>query len=243
MFLRAEPTEQVAEKVLKEFSDIEGLKEIVNGILSLNNSEDYKELVYGTDNDPRINSGDYDEPSKLIKLASKNMSKFPLRVPMAPLITAKDVLVIYTILYDLYSINAGVKLTSRDIHNVFYGDMATRVLLMLDNFDSNLETPLQTDEFFKRLGKVKWQDKKAKKFFNKIDELYFILVFNKKWAVNGRTNGRSVTIFETTQKAFIRLLSGCSAVIGGRDKIDTFDVIRANQTYLKLINTDISKLM
>lgn len=166
------------------------------------------------------------------------MSKFPLNIPIAPLIVAKDVMVTYTVLYDLYSISLDRDFTSDELHNIFYGHMATRILLMLDDFDSTRKTPEPTTGFFKRLGKVKWQDKKAKKLFNHIQGIRFMLMHNK-WK---GTEGPSST-FRVTEKAFIKLLSGCSAVIEGRDKIDTFDVIRANQTYLKLINTDISSLM
>ncbi|MDI6723429.1 MAG: hypothetical protein QMD61_02145 [Methanobacterium sp.] len=44
MFLRAEPTEKAAEKVLKEFCYEEGLKEVVGGILDLQRSKFMKRL-------------------------------------------------------------------------------------------------------------------------------------------------------------------------------------------------------
>jgi len=235
--LHAEPTNKVAEKVLKEFSDIEGLKEIVNSILFLQDSEVYEKLVHGVPNDPLMDSGDYDEPSELVKLASKNMSKFPLTIPFAPLIVAKDVLLPYTFVSDIYCIRLGREFSKEELYNVCYGSMATRILLMLEDFDSNLETPKPTDEFFKKLGKVKWQNKKAKKLLNDISKFLFTLAFNKWGGKNVHWD------FPATEKAFILLLSGCSAVLEGRNKINTFDVIRANQTYLKLIDTDISKLM
>jgi hypothetical protein len=233
----AEPTDEVAGKVLKEFSDIGGLKEIVDGILALQQSKIYKEFVFGRGNDPRLTSRDFDELSELIKLASENMSKFPLSIPFAPLITAKFVMVTYTVVYDLYSINLDRDFTSDELHNIFYGPMATQIVLLLENFDSHQKTPQPTAEFFKKLGKVKWQDKKAKKLHNNISNLFFTLAFNK-WG--GRNVGWN---FPATEKAFILLLSGCSAVLEGRNKINAFDVIRANRTYLKLLNTDISKLM
>jgi len=239
----AEPTDEVAKKVLDEFNDVDGLKEVVGGVLALQDSRIYEELVKGVPNDPLMNSGDYDEPSELIKLASKNMSKFPLSIPFAPLIVAKYVLVTYTFVSDIYCIRLGRQFSKEEFYNVCYGPMATRILLMLENFDSKDETPRPTAEFFKRLGKVKWQDKKSKKLFNQILEILFMLIFNKKWAVRGRKDGSSVSSFSATENAFILLLSGCSAVIDGRDKINTFDLIRANKTYLKLINMDISKLM
>ena len=78
---------------------------------------------------------------------------------------------------------------------------------------------------------------KQKNYIKNIDYIRFILIFNEKWI-------KDVTsTFTATEDTFILLLSGCSAVLEGRSKINTFDVIRANRTYLKLINNDISKLM
>jgi uncharacterized protein YceK len=65
------------------------------------------------------------------------------------------------------------------------------------------------------------------------------MLMHNKW----KGTERASSSFCVTEEAFILLLSGCSAVICGRDKINTFDVIKANKTYLKLINTDISRLM
>ncbi|MBP2045804.1 hypothetical protein [Methanobacterium aggregans] len=237
-FFSAEPTVDVAGKVLDEFGDVEGLKEVIEGILALEVSGVYDGLVHGMGDDSRLDSGDFDELSELIKLASENMSKFPLSIPFAPLITAKFVMVTYTFVYDLYNIKLGRDFTLNELNNIFYGSMATRILLMLDDFDSDLETPKPTTEFFKRLGKVKWQNKQVKRLYNHIHEINFMLIHNK-WKGTERVS----TTFLVTEEAFILLLSGCSAVICGRDKINIFDVVTANKTYLKLINTDISRLM
>jgi len=116
--------------------------------------------------------------------------------------------------------------------------MATRIVSLLEDFDSDIKTPKPSAEFFKRLGKVKWQNKQVKRLYNHIHGVNFMLMHNK-W----KGTERASSSFCVTEEAFILLLSGCSAVICGRDKINTFDVIKANKTYLKLINTDISRLM
>ncbi|MBC7088612.1 MAG: hypothetical protein H5T96_09155 [Tissierellales bacterium] len=234
----AEPTDEVAKKVLDEFNDVKDLKEVVDGILALQNSEIYEKLVHGIVVDRNLSSDEVGEPSKLMELASENMSKFPLNIPLAPLLTVKDVMTVYTFVSDPYIIRMGRNLCKEDLNKIFYGPMAIRILLLLEDFDSSFETPQPTKEFFKRLGKVKWQDKKAKKLFNDIREIFFMLVFNK-WK---GADGKAIT-FRATEKAFILLLSGCSAVINGRSRINVDDVIRANKTYLKLINTDISGLV
>ncbi|MEN4018676.1 MAG: hypothetical protein PQ975_06990 [Methanobacterium sp.] len=242
MFLRAEPTEKVAEKVLDEFNDVEELKEVVDEILALQENEIYEKLVFLSFDDllsPDVEiDRDKDKYSLLEELALGSLSKFPLNIPLAPLISIKHFLVIYSFIAGIYHVTLGRKLNLDDRKNIFHGPMATRILLMLENFDSNQKTPQPTAEFFKKLGKVKWQDKKAKKLFDHIYGIRFMLMHNK-WKGPG---GPSST-FRVTEKAFILLLSGCSAVLEGRNKINAFDVIRANKTYLKLLNTDISKLM
>ncbi|MBI5680159.1 MAG: hypothetical protein HZC47_04610 [Methanobacterium sp.] len=238
MFLKEKPAPEVAEKVLKDFSNIEGLKEVVEGILSLPDSWVYEKLVHDRENIPLFKSGGYDKPSDLVKLVSKNMSKFPLNIPFAPLLTAKYILIVYAFMMDLYIIRIKRDLTTIDLDKICYGEMAARILLMLEEFDSNQKTPQPTKEFFKRLGKIKWNDKKTKKLFNDLFEIRYMSVFNKWKGANGQT-----PIFTNTENAFLKLLSGCSAVVESRDKINTFDIIRAHRTYLKLINTDISKLM
>ena len=140
MFLRARPTDEVANDVLDEFNNVDGIKDVVGGILALQQSKVYEEFVFGRGNDPRLSSEDFDELSELIRLASENMSKFPLSIPFAPLITAKLVMVTYTVVYDLYSIRLGRDFTSDELYNIFYGSMTTRILLMLEDFDSEEET-------------------------------------------------------------------------------------------------------
>lgn len=238
MFLRAEPTSEVAKSLLCDFSDVDGLKDVVEGVLNLEDSEVYEKLVLGVVDDRNLSADEVGEPSRIMELASKNMSHFPLNIPLAPLLTVKDVMAVYTFVSDPYIIRTDKDLSKEDLSKIFYGDMATRILLLLEDFDSNLETPQPTDEFFKRLGKVKWQDKKAKKLFNGMDKIKFMLVFNKWKGAGGRAQ-----FFGATEKTFIKLLAGCSAVLDGRDRIGVEDVVRANRTYLKLIDTDISEMV
>ncbi len=239
IFFSAEPTDKVADQIIDDFNDIDDLKNVLRDIVSLVDSTVYKKLVLGTPDNSLINSGDYDEPSTIAKLAGKNMSKFPLRIPGGPLIGSKEVLVIYTFINDLYSFRIGRELSSNELNALFYGDLATRILLMLDDFDSTKKTPTTDDKFFKKLGKQKWQDKKTKKLFNEFYKLYFMLIFNNKLDKE-RESGSS---FDVTQDAFLRLLSGCYAVNNGRDRISPEDIVQANKLYLKLIHTDLTRFM
>lgn len=53
MFLRARPTDEVANDVLDEFNNVDGIKDVVGGILALQQSKVYEEFVFGRGNDPR----------------------------------------------------------------------------------------------------------------------------------------------------------------------------------------------
>jgi hypothetical protein len=240
-FFSAEPTVDVAGKVLDEFSDVEGLKEVIKSILALEDSEVYEKLVHVRfdglmGSDVEIDRSE-DEFSSLEKFAIENLSKFPLSIPLAPLIGIKEFLVSYSFIAGIYHVNLGRKLNLEDRNKIFHSSMATRIVSLLEDFDSDIETPNPSAEFFKRLGKIKWQNKQAKRLFSSLVDLRLTLVY-EKWG-----GGGSISTFLVTEDAFILLLSGCSAVIYGRDKINTFDVIKANKTYLKLINTDITRLM
>jgi len=241
-FFSAEPTVDVAGKVLDEFGDVDGLKEVIEGILALEDSEVYERLVHmGNPIDSSVDKGyaaKSDDYSDLAIFAGKYLSKFPLSIPLAPLIDIKHFWVIYTFIGDLYSIRTNHNIYQEDLYKVENGEMATRIILLLEDFDSDIETPNPSAEFFKRLGKVKWQNKQVKRLYNHIHEINFMLIHNK-WKGTERVS----TTFLVTEEAFILLLSGYSAVMCGRDKINSFDVITANKTYLKLINTDISRLM
>ncbi|KAF5067453.1 hypothetical protein [Methanobacterium aggregans] len=238
MFLRAEPTNEVAKSLLCDFSDVDGLKEVVDSVLNLEDSEVYEKLVkIDMPVDSGVNLKENLNVTSLDEVAEDNLSNFPLRLPLTPLISIKDYFTVGFFVGAIYSVEIGHKLYEEDLSRVAHSKMIPRILSMLEDFNSNLETPLPTAEFFKRLGKVKWQDKKVKKFIEDLSNLHFILAFNKWGGKNVDWN------FPITEKTFIKLLAGCSAVLDGRDRICVDDVVRANKTYLKLIDTDISEMV
>ena len=239
VFWKIEPTENVVQKLITDWNDVEGLSGLLDDILGLVGSKVYEDLVcvsLDDINDPDVKMDRDEELSLLEKYAFDNLSNFPLRLPLTPLVGIKDFLVIYSFIASLYYLRLGHKLNLEERNKVFYSDVATRIVLLLEDFDSTMETPEPTPEFFKKLGKIKWYDKKVKKLFKSVRGVYFMLIFNN-W------QDKDIHSFDATENAFLLLLAGCSAVMCGRDKINSFDVITANKTYLKLINTDIIRLM
>jgi hypothetical protein len=232
------PTDKMVNSLRDDFGDVEGLNGLLDDILGLVDSSFYGDLVsfYGVPKDSRVDSGDFDVPSELVRLASRNMSKFPFALPFTPLITGKLVLLVPSFVYDLCGARLGRNFSDEELKKIFYGDLPTRILLLMENFDSTMETPEPTSDFFKKLGKVKWADSMSKDLFNRVTDLEFKVMYRKlesKYSISLSVN----------EKAFILLLSGCSAVSDGRDKITMDDVVRAYKMYFKLLNTDITRLM
>lgn len=234
-FFSVEPTKVVADKIRSEFRDLNGLEEVLNNYLVLEDFEVYEKLVFS---DNRVDSNTDELAIKnfsvLENLASENLSRFPLRLPFTPLITIHDFFGMYWFLGNLYSIYIGHDLVQEELNQSIHGNLATRLIFLLENFDKNIPTPEPNAQFFKNLSKLKWE-KNGKKLFKKLDDLAYVRLYNK-WP-------ESNVSFNVSERALIRFLSGCSAVLNGHKQIKTNDILHGHETYLKLIKTDISKLM
>ncbi|MDP3485836.1 MAG: hypothetical protein Q8S06_10090, partial [Methanobacteriaceae archaeon] len=103
------------------------------------------------------------------------------------------------------------------------------------DFDRIEENPEITNDFFQKLKKIKWENRKTKDFYSRMER---VLRFH---AFNGY--GVKEASFLTTQMDIILFLSGCSSVKENRQKIITEDVLIAYKTLFKIIRTDISKLI
>jgi hypothetical protein len=104
-------------------------------------------------------------------------------------------------------------------------------MCLLDDFDKPIKIQPPDEEFYKKLRKIKW-DKQGKKLFNNINRLRGDI---------GDVRGMS-TDFGTTEYFALGFLAACNAVNQNRSKMLPEDVVVAYRTYLKLLNTDITKL-
>jgi len=231
-----------AKRIIKEFKRIEGLEEVVNGILELGNSKIYEKFYQAFKLEGEIweSGADFTEEEKknirLINLANENMSSPALHLPViTDLIAFINFYVMYRFLEDIYYINAGRKMMREDLMKITFKGLPERITFLLDNFDSSLKVPEPTAKFFQTLNKVKWKDKKTKKLYGKLHDLSCDYFIEKRRTVD--------STFTETENAFLLFLSACSAVNDDRNEIEQFDVIRAYKTYFKLLNTDITKLV
>jgi hypothetical protein len=231
-FFDSKPNDVVAEVILRDFGDVNGIREVLNGYLCLVDSEVYKKTVFiGFDGGADVDVEDLD----LLKLAVKYLTTFPLRLPFIPLFDLKDFYVTYTFIWNTWRCQLDRELSLEENTKVFYGDLAARIIFLLEDFDSNLETPKIDEEFFKKLGKIKKKDKQAKKLADRFLDL--------RQAIQMNTYDRSPMTFGANEIAWTHFLAGCSAVRGGRDVLSTEDIVMGNKVYIKLVNTDLDSLI
>ena len=152
-FFDSKPNDVVAKGIIRDFGDIIGVGDVVDGYLALIESEIYKKTVFigfidsGEDEDP-YNIDEF----PLVRMAFNHLNSFPLRLPFIPLFDKKDFLVSYTFIWNIWRCQLGRELSLEENTAVFHSNLATRIIFLLEDFDSNLETTLVDEEFFRKLS-------------------------------------------------------------------------------------------
>jgi hypothetical protein len=224
--------DEVVDRVLSDFGNVNGVKDVVDGYLALVESEVYKKTVFiGFDGGADVDVEDL----VLVKCAVKYLSTFPLRLPFIPLFDVKDFYVTYTFIWNIWRCQLGRELSLEENTTVFHSNLTTRIIFLLEDFDSNLETPPVDEEFFRKLGKIKKLDKGAKKLSDRFLDL--------RQAIQMNTFDDSPMTFGANEIAWTRFLAGCSAVHSGRNFISAEDIVMGNKVYIKLVNTDLDSLI
>ena len=222
-------------RIIRNFGDITNVMDVVDDYLGFTDSEVYKKTVFigfidsGEDEDP-YNIDEF----PLVKMAFNHLNSFPLRLPFIPLFCKKDFLVSYTFIWNIWRCQLGRELTLEE-EKMVYGDLANRIIFLLYNFDSNLETPPTDEEFFVQMGKIVKKDKRAKK----LEDAFL----NLRQAIKLDTFGESPFSFGVNEIAWTHFLAGCSAVHSGRNFISAEDIVMGNKVYIKLVNTDLDSLI
>ncbi len=135
----------------------------------------------------------------------------------------------------VYSMNLGRQLVPNDVRCLFASGLAERILFALEDFDTTNDTFKVTPEFFKKLTKLKWENRKTKKIYNELEKIFSLFTF-EHWGTNEN-------LYKVKQQWIVLFLAGCSAIKENRQKIIIEDVFRAYKTLFKIIGTDISKLI
>ncbi len=225
-----------AEKILKDFPDVEGLKEVLDGVQALMDSEVYDKVYKASNLGEKI--GNFSPPSVEYLLEHYRQDKYAsnvLKNPTLNLFTDNIIFSHYlatwgTIGFVNY-VYKGSKLSLNDLdlqHTVL-----ERLMSLLYDFGKPINFQPPDEEFYKKLKNIKW-DKQAKKLYKKILIIIRDITL-VRWGTKSSTFGNG-------EHRLLTFLAACNAVNQGRDNILPKDVAVAHRTHLKLLNTDITKL-
>lgn len=91
--LNLKTADQIAEETLNEFNGVEGLNEVINGVLSLKNSEVYEKTYTNSNMDPEEDSSYIDTVDDLLKLRQVKLASEVLKNPPLYLPPLTDVII------------------------------------------------------------------------------------------------------------------------------------------------------
>ncbi|MBI5679276.1 MAG: hypothetical protein HZC47_00025 [Methanobacterium sp.] len=228
--------------LIDEFGDVDGVRELADEIKGLYDSELYERFFKTwkyTDkhhNKVKFNEEE-DKKLRVAHLAYENMGR-PIIYgpPFSDLITFFEVYRMYSFFLDVYQMNTGKELGYEEMEKLHLCKLDEHLIFALDKFDEVTETLEPTAEYFQKLKKVKWKNKKTKKLFEKL-HILFEEIKRIKWGVN------KATTVGISEKKFTLLLAGCNVINDARDKINMQDILIAYKTYFKLLKTDLPLLV
>jgi len=151
-----------------------------------------------------------------------------------------DILSIYKLIRVIYILNRGRELDFNDEVQVYLSGLDERIIWNLDDFDKvKVEDILDLDmEYIQSLVNIPWSDLQLESLFNKLKEfmedLAYLCLLNADLDVSSFE-------YRTIQDTFIKILVPCSVINEGKSAKDFEDIIRAYNTYLKLIKADVTK--
>ncbi len=146
-------------------------------------------------------------------------------------ITSQEFESVYLLLEKLYFIQSGHKLGVDDLLNIYFSGLDELIVFFLDDFDTvdDKDIPQPPKDYFKSLKHVKYCDKSIQKMEQ--DLRYLIITALRYYRPN--SSGWESDVLKT--------LTYCSAVSDGRKIIVRDDIVRAFNTYFKLLNANITK--
>ena len=230
--------DQLAEKTLNEFNGVEGLNEVIEGILNLKDSNVYEKFykvsMEGHEKGISVKENENDLLKfPQVKLAAEVLKDPPLYLPPLNdvIISIHFISMMHIIIWRYYTC-IHKNLSHNDLSKA-HTVILERIMSLLDDFDKQGGFEKPDKEFYQKLKKIKW-DKTGKKLFWKLSEIRAYIQYDK-WG--------STDVFRSGENFALTFLAACNAVHQDRDKILSEDVVMAYKTYLKLLNTDISKLI
>lgn len=230
--------EQIVEKyttiTLKKYN-ITGLEEIINEIRKLGGEGYYSRLVgiylqYNKFYDVTV---DFEKLSSIAKDGCKILGYQPINLPpFTRLLACQDLKTFYNFLSGIYVSCIGRQLDQEELGNIL-DNLDVFIMNNLDKFEQTREKSVITDEYFKKLRKIKW-GKKSRELWLDINGLRGFAGFPPE---------KTPLRFLIEHDLLTQFLAACSAVNNDRDKIEQEDIVIAYKTYFKLLKADIPALV
>jgi len=142
----------------------------------------------------------------------------------------------YKIIAFKYYVSSQKEFTDEDIANIYFSGLDERLIFEYENFDEVLNWSEPSDEFFQKISNVKWT-KSTLNFAKQLARLKMLL----ESELTGVFRIFQTEVLSLMEEEFIELIAGSSAVNDNREYLSKEDVLIGYKTYLKLLNTDITK--
>lgn len=229
------------EKILKKFSGVGGLSEVLNRTLILLDSEIFISITkdeYILDNFNKIVSDvhlDDEEVSKRFPLLvnAEVLKQTKTRFLYIPSIMGDTIIyghfdqLLVFLVYNLYLKKENTMPSIEELLSAM-----GKVMILMKNFDSNQPFAPPDKDYFLKLKSIKW-DKNAEKLLEKILDIVINimdLILKEPLSDHRQMNMTNVRFSLT-------FLAACNAVNNGREKMEIEDVIVAYNTYYKIIDS------
>ncbi|MBU4534239.1 MAG: hypothetical protein KKF16_00040 [Euryarchaeota archaeon] len=231
-------------KTLDELNhkDIKGIELILNEIDGLKESMIYEKMYNGSvlgkkifSSDAQLIETEKNQSNHLMAIGFKNLGKFPFHVPQfSSLISFANLNALYSLLVLAYYAHANKELGCEDFRNIYLSGLDHKVIQTLDKFDETLNVPKTDKEYLIALKNLRWKNSDTTKLLKKLNYVKSLIGQNR-FRLTYQIG------IQRAEDKFMLFIAGCSAVNNERNEISEDDVIKAYQTYFKLINTDITK--
>ena len=228
-------------KKLEKYHDIDRIEELINILRYLRNDNFFEEFgnLEGSDNDKLYDSRNVwklnTAESPFLDLAKKELhSRSPIFLPpLTNFITCMNIEGMYTNLIRSYIYSSGHKITDNEIKSILLGDIGQHVTLFVEDFDRFAELPEFSANFFNRLKKVNWKNKKTKN----LDKIIYSIIGTITIEFS------NTIIFTRDFGDFATYLEACNALKNNRDFITCEDIVVAYLTCFKILMIDIRPLI
>ena len=116
------------------------------------------------------------EKNNFLVFAHENLRNIPVKF-LSDLIDYDTFYFFFPFLEWVYSMYLERQLEPDDVERLFSSGVGQKIALNLLNFAKFDKTPEVTSEFFQKLQKLKWENRKTKKIYTELDKIISLFLF------------------------------------------------------------------